>query len=556
MEKRTRSAICLGLLSTWISTGFLGCSSSEPAAARVKGGIEREVGEEPADVPDLQERAASAEWGRELYQRHCVVCHGARGDGQGQAAYLLSPLPRDFGSGRFRLVSTENSVPSDEDLIAVLRRGMPGSAMPPFEWLRDEEQASLALHVRELAREGIVQGLKSYAEEEGEDFDEAEARSIAAERVTPGAEIELGEAPEVSAALLARGQEFYATSCAQCHGADGRARQVDVQWNEDGSPTRPRDFTAGIFKGGSSREEIVRRLRCGLPGSPMPSTELEKAEDAWALASYVASLTRPGAEQRVLQERRTVVARAVRTLPEAPDARGWEEIEPVWLALMPLWWREERIEGVQLRAAHDGERIAFQLVWKDLTRDQEFLGTDTFTDLVALQLTAEVDPPLFTMGEPGKAVNIWSWKAAWELDRESPRDVLDRYPNLSADLYGYQPEDAAPLFITARAAGNSMALGQRSSAGEELTSSGFGTLATLPQEKTTLDASGVWKEGEWRVAFTRALEPRAENVVVLAPASRAYFAAAVWDGSAGDRNGQKSVTVWHALELGAPKEKK
>ena len=497
-------------------------------------------------IPRRVRRAPS---GAQLYQLHCVVCHGARGDGQGQAAYLLSPLPRDFGSGRFRLVSTENSVPSDEDLIAVLRRGMPGSAMPPFEWLRDEEQASLALYVRDLARAGIVQGLERYAKEEGEDFDEVEARSIALERTTPGAALELGEAPEASAALLARGQELYAISCTPCHGADGRARAVDVQWNEDGSPTRPRDFTAGIFKGGSSRADIVRRLRCGLPGSPMPSTELAEVGDAWALASYVASLTRPGAEQLVLQERHALVARALRTLPAEPDARGWDELEPVWLALMPLWWRDERIEGVELRVAHDGERVAFHLTWQDSTRDQEFLGTETFTDLVALQLTAQSDPPLFTMGEAQKPVNIWSWKAAWELDRERPRDVADLHPNLSADLYGYQPEEAAPLFITARAAGNPMALEHRCCAGEELTCSGFGTLATLPRARTTLDASGLWKDGEWRVVFTRALESRAADVVGLEPGGRAYFAAAVWDGSAGDRNGQKSVTVWHALEL-------
>jgi hypothetical protein len=105
-------------------------------------------------------------------------------------------LPRDFGSGRFRLVSTEDSVPSDEDLIAVLRRGMPGSAMPAFDWMRDEERASLALYVRQLAQEGIVRGLRAYAEPEDEEFDPAEALAIATERMTPAATLELGPAPE------------------------------------------------------------------------------------------------------------------------------------------------------------------------------------------------------------------------------------------------------------------------------------------------------------------------------------------------------------------------
>ncbi len=496
---------------------------------------------------DAPREPPSMEHGKALYERHCLVCHGAGGDGQGQAAYLLSPLPRDFGSGRFRLVSSQNSVPSDEDLIAVLTRGMPGSAMPAFEWLREDERASLALYVRELAQEGIVKKLRVYAEDEGENFDEGEARAIAVEKMTAAPPVEVGAAPPVTEALLARGRELYAVSCAQCHGEDGRAREVEVQWNEDGTPTRPRDFTAGILKGGATREDIVRRLRCGLPGSPMPSTELERPEDAWALASHVANLVRVGAQERVLQRRRTIAARRVKALPAS--AKEWEQVEPVWLALVPLWWRDQRIEGVFLRAVHDGQRIAFHLSWSDPSPDRELLGTETFSDLAALQLTAESDAPLFTMGEAGKPVNIWTWKAAWELERERPRDVVDRYPNLSADLYGHQPESAAPLFLTARAVGNPVAAAHRCCPGEELTAQGFGTLAPLPSAEVTLDARGEWQDGQWRVELSRALSSGARGIVSLGPGAQVFLAAAVWDGSAGDRNGQKSVTVWQVLEI-------
>lgn len=510
---------------------------------------ERESVSRPVEAGDARVNAVSVERGRELFTRQCAVCHGEKGDGQGTAAYLLSPAPRDFGSGRFRLVSTVNSVPSDADLVRVLERGMPGSAMPPFDWLMPCERQSLAIYVRQLAEDGLVRGLAAYAEEEEEDFDEAEAREIARERMTPGAPIDLGPAPEATAAELARGKELYTVSCAPCHGADGRARDVDVQWNEDGTPTRPRDFTAGIFKGDATREEIVRRLRCGLPGSPMPSTELARPEDAWTLAAYVMSLVRPGAQERVLQRRHELVARRVRTLPAGPEAKEWRAVEPTWLPLMPLWWRDERVEGVELRAVHDGERIAFQLAWKDATKDEELLGTETFTDLVALQLGAEGDLPLITMGETGKPVNIWSWKAAWERELAGPRDVADRYPNLSADLHGHQPESAQPLYLTARAVGNPMATKGRCCAGEELSAQGFGTLAPLVAGTRTLDVHGAWRDGEWRVAFTRDLTTDAKEVLALAPGKRAFLAAAVWDGAATDRNGQKSVTVWHELVL-------
>ena len=82
---------------------------------------------------DGPEPAASLERGRELYAQHCAVCHGETGDGRGQAAYLLSPAPRDFSEGLFRVASTWNSVPTDADLAQTLRRGMPGSSMPPWE---------------------------------------------------------------------------------------------------------------------------------------------------------------------------------------------------------------------------------------------------------------------------------------------------------------------------------------------------------------------------------------------------------------------------------------
>ncbi|HEX9637640.1 MAG TPA: c-type cytochrome, partial [Acidobacteriota bacterium] len=70
------------------------------------------------------------ELGRATYQKQCAACHGAEGRGDGDAAYLLYPKPRDFTAGRYRLVSTWERVPTDQDLFSTISRGMPGSAMP------------------------------------------------------------------------------------------------------------------------------------------------------------------------------------------------------------------------------------------------------------------------------------------------------------------------------------------------------------------------------------------------------------------------------------------
>lgn len=68
-----------------------------------------------------------------LYQEHCVVCHSLDGNGAGPASLYQNPHPRNFRHGVFKWKSTERSAkPTRDDLMTVLRRGLPGSAMPSF----------------------------------------------------------------------------------------------------------------------------------------------------------------------------------------------------------------------------------------------------------------------------------------------------------------------------------------------------------------------------------------------------------------------------------------
>ena len=76
--------------------------------------------------------------GRKTFEKECAACHGSAGNGEGDAAYLLYPRPRDFTSGQFRIISTWDGVPTDEDLFRTISRGMPGSAMPSWAHLSEE----------------------------------------------------------------------------------------------------------------------------------------------------------------------------------------------------------------------------------------------------------------------------------------------------------------------------------------------------------------------------------------------------------------------------------
>jgi len=284
-----------------------------------------------ADGPESPANAAGQEpLGRALFERHCSVCHGLQGAGDGRAAYLLRPAPRDFTAAKFRMVSTENGVPTQADLIATIKRGMPGSAMPPWEWLSEEDLWNLADYVRDLAVEGQVTRLLAYAEEQDEELTEAEARELAETKMQPGEQVEIGGLPTADPVTLHEGERLYMRLCAACHGEDGTGDSPVERWNEDGTPNSARDFTAGVFKGDSQAASIALRVLVGLPGSAMPETPLDDPADAGILATYVRSLVKPGAEERVLQRRRTIrVGRVAGELPLEPDDETWDQVEVV-----------------------------------------------------------------------------------------------------------------------------------------------------------------------------------------------------------------------------------
>jgi len=472
-----------------------------------------------------QPAAACPNRGRGLYATYCVSCHGASGRGDGPAAQLLSPAPRDFGSARFRLVSTANQAPTEADLVAVLRHGLPGSAMPPWEWMPDSDLKALAGHVRQLAIAGRADDLQKHAEAEQETLERAEAVAIATRALTPGDPIPVPPDCAGTPAELQAGRRFFVENCSKCHGAEGTGTPDSPQVNEDGTPAYPRDFTRGILKGGSSHADIVRRFTAGLPGSPMPATEIKDPALAACVSAYVRSLIRPGMQERVAQTRRTIVAqRAAGTLPQTVSDVGWSQAPEQWVPLMPLWARAHGVEGCTIRALHDGTTLALRISWEDRTRSTEPLAQDLLTDAVALQWSRGEQPPLFTMGEPTRPVNIWHWRAGWELD----------------------PQSEAPDPATS-AAGSSTAATTRTSAGKILSATGLGTLTPIVDAK--LAANGLWSNGFWDVVMTRPMQACCPGEVQLAPGDSVFVGAAAWDGDQRERNGQRSVSVWHVLRI-------
>ncbi len=92
---------------------------------------------------------------RGLYREHCAHCHGISGDGAGPTAAFLNPYPRDFRLGKFKFKSTPlRQAPTDEDLVNILRNGIPGTAMPSFRTLNPQEIKALVDYVKYLTIRG------------------------------------------------------------------------------------------------------------------------------------------------------------------------------------------------------------------------------------------------------------------------------------------------------------------------------------------------------------------------------------------------------------------
>src|SRR5208283_3856717 len=85
-----------------------------------------------------------SEAGANLYYRYCWGCHGARGDGNGENAQYLNPVPRNFVQGTFKCRSTPTgTLPLDQDLYNSVARGFNFTNMPSWAALTAQNRADL-----------------------------------------------------------------------------------------------------------------------------------------------------------------------------------------------------------------------------------------------------------------------------------------------------------------------------------------------------------------------------------------------------------------------------
>ena len=154
----------------------------------------------------------SVERGSAVYADKCAVCHGAEGKGDGPAAAISSPRPRNFSKGHIKFRTTPfGKIPTDEDIFTMISLGMPGTTMPAWKHLPANDRHSLVLHLKTLSKKF-------------------------AKFVTKGKThkvIVVPEPPDFTLDSLARGKELFIQNCSACHGVKGRSDGASTKKNRE-----------------------------------------------------------------------------------------------------------------------------------------------------------------------------------------------------------------------------------------------------------------------------------------------------------------------------------
>ncbi len=470
-----------------------------------------------------------------LYQRHCTACHGEKGDGDGPAAYLLSPKPRDFTSGVYKFRSTPTgSPPTDQDLLRTLKHGVNGTSMPAWDRLSEQELTD------------VIQTVKSFSDIFT--YEDAMEPPIA-----------IASPPRLTKRSVKAGRKVYEEmECSKCHGTKGKgdgpsSAKLTDDWDR---PIRPYDFTRGprLMKGGASPRDIYRTFMTGLDGTPMPSFIDElKEKQRWQLVHYIQSLSPAGTGATAPKETPTLHAVTVSTDPSLDsDDPIWKRTPATVVPLRPLWARDTWVDSMKVQIAIGPKMAAFRFEWRDTRQDEEVIRSRDYRDGVAIQYVPQGKPsdyvgiPFIGMGDDKSTVTIWHWKADWEADiRGGVRDVVQKY-GVTMDQMSPQADlSSEPLYLAGRAAANPLSSDKHRAPIEVLAAKGFGTLTSQAAADQTVEGRGVWRNGVWVVVMRQALD----SASALRQKKTLPIAIAAWDGGAGDRNGQKSVSQWLELKF-------
>ena len=212
--------------------------------------------------------AGDAGRGRQVYERYCVQCHGARTDGAGEVARWSQPKPRDFRQGIYKFSSTPYGfLPTTADLDRVIQNGLYGTRMPPFAALSTRERRDVIAFLQTRSPRWRTEG--------------------------PGTPITIPAEPASTREAVTRGRDLFEANCSKCHG-DGTGNgpsAVKGMVDDWGMAITPANLMLGRGKWARTPRDIYVRAMVGINGTPMPeSADALTPEQVWQIAHYVQAL--------------------------------------------------------------------------------------------------------------------------------------------------------------------------------------------------------------------------------------------------------------------------
>jgi len=481
------------------------------------------------------------ESGKKLYLKNCAQCHGDKGDGEGYAATHLRPRPRNFTTGKFKIRTTPNgALPTHQDLVNVIRRGMPYTSMPAWPNFSDSEVSDIAYFLTTFSSE----------------FSNPE-------RVPQP--IQLPGAPKSSRESIEAGKKlFEETGCIKCHGTLGRgdgpsAPTLKDDWDH---PIRAADLAQNwTFRGGSSREDIFRTMSTGLNGTPMPSfADALTPEQRWAITDFIVSLSGengPGYTNIVIAKHvpnPIDLSKGAAGFASAPVARL-----PILGQIMePVREFHPPATSVMVQAIYDADSIALLVRWHDMSAQKSgknglslsvpqeeeeeaatagpgaggaASGANPFGDEVAAapagQKPSAQNPFEDQTTEASAQASEFSDAVAIQIPSEVPTG--NRKPYF---IFG-DAQDSVDLWFFDLASPNPAQF------------SGKGSASITPNDKGELTGTASYDNGEWSVVFKRPLHPASG-----AAFSQGQFmpvAFSVWDGFSRERGNRRALSLWYSL---------
>jgi mono/diheme cytochrome c family protein len=130
----------------------IGKNAVAPAAKDTLGTVNDIPLQSPRIIPPLDVMKAgvaskdAVAKGKELYKTNCASCHGDNGTGDGAAAAMLNPKPRNF-----TVLNRWKNGSKVSQMYKTLDAGISGSAMTSFNFLSPADRFTIIHYVRTLA---------------------------------------------------------------------------------------------------------------------------------------------------------------------------------------------------------------------------------------------------------------------------------------------------------------------------------------------------------------------------------------------------------------------